>query len=362
MKPSIVKGWHWPKKDYTRAQRENKLLKLVTETSNICNLSCSGCYTKKDEGSWTDKGKKRLSDEMSLDDQLDLIDEAVEIGVRSADIVGAGEPLLDRNHEQVIGYMLNSGLHVVVFTHGAVPRFSEAAERWADNSLSFFLKLWSKNPSLQQAYVGGSVRDYTDKRDEAIDTLIELGFNDGEELNIDGIQYKTTRIGADILVMKSNYREIPDLFRFCRENNIMPEIKTYIPEGPTRFTEGNPIYHPGDLEILRRDEITPQAFQELREELVRIDKEYGIPELPVLYPQGCKCTQSMASMYVTIQGDVHSCVGTQFNYGKYEQGMLREAVENRKERVGFGCIPRLEDAKARGITISPELKMILEGI
>ena len=361
-KPSILSGWHIGKQEYETAHKSNKLVKLVTELSNVCNLSCEGCFTKKIKGSWTNKTKKRLPDEMSYETSIAMVDEACALGAISLDIVGAGEPTLDSTFKEYIEYALDKGLYVNVFTHGANPALKELAENWQEKNVSFFIKLWSLDQRLQDKYVSGAIENYSMQRDKALEFLISLGYAAGRDVTVDGIDYKLTRIGADVLVMKSNYSEIPDIFRFCRNNNIMPEIKTYIPEGPTRLDHEHSrlIYTDSHLEKLRKEEINPEEFDKLRKDLIKIDQEFGIREMPTLYPQSCKCTQSMASLYVTIQGDIRSCVGTHLSYGKYILGenMLQKVLQKRIEKVGFGCVPRLEDAAERHLQINDDMKAI----
>lgn len=206
-------------------------------------------------------------------------------------------------------------------------------------------------------------------RDQAIDNLQQLGFMEPDTIDIDGITRRNTRVGADILVMKSNYNEIPNIFRFCREKNIMPEIKTYIPEGPTRFDHEQGYFAnlpESTRKELKEDEVSPQEFAVLRNELEKIDyEEYGNNNVPYFYPQAVFCTQSMASIYVTIRGDIYSCVGTNHSYGKYEAGkhQLQKVILNRKEEVSLGRIPRIIEAKKRGMTITEkELKILTLGM
>jgi hypothetical protein len=56
--------------------------------------------------------------------------------------------------------------------------------------------------------------------------------------------------------MKSNVDEIPDIFRYCRKNNIMPLIKTFIP-----FDSSTPD-----------DECSLVKLGELRDKLKDIDE------------------------------------------------------------------------------------------
>lgn len=277
MKPAIIKGWDYPKEDFIGAHESNKLVKLLLELSNVCNLSCPGCFTKRVEGSWSERGKSRLPGEMSFEDQLYLLDEAAGLGVKTVDIVGAGEPTLDPKFTSMIEEINRRGMYSAVFTHGVSGKL-ERPEEWKERDVSFFFKLWSMNPDLQDRYVAGSIPRYSDRRTQLLFRYLGAGFNEGAEVEIDGIPYRTTRLGADILVMRSNLHEIPTLFRFCRNLSVMPEIKSYIPEGPTRFDQeaNRKIYDERQLEQLRRDEVPPSDFWKLREELERIDREeYG---------------------------------------------------------------------------------------
>jgi len=364
MRPVIIKGWDISKEEYKRAHQEGRLVKLLIELSNICNLSCPSCFTKRVKGSFNDKRKKRLSNEMLYMTQIQLLEEACRLGVKTVDIVGAGEPTLDPHFQEIVEKINDLGMYVVVFTHGA-SRLLENISNFKDKKISLFFKLWSRKRKLQDRYVAGSISNYSKKRDENLERFILNGFNEGEDIMLDGIEYKTTRLGADILVMRSNYNEILDIFRFTRNNNIMPLIKTYIPQGPTHFSqiENLGIYSSERLKKLKEEEISQEEMFELRKKLIDIDsKEYGILELKTFYPQAVKCTQSVASLYATITGEIRSCVGTDIVYGVYEpkKNMLEKIIKKRREKVGFGCLPRIEDSRKRGIEIPRELMQIYE--
>ncbi|MFA5797705.1 MAG: hypothetical protein WC916_06775 [Candidatus Woesearchaeota archaeon] len=365
MNPSIISGWDIPKKAYLHAHQNNQLIKVVMELSNICNKSCAGCFTKKIKDSWTTKSKKRLPNEQPLEIQLAMIDEAYAIGARTVDIVGAGEPTLDPNFQTVVEYITNKKMHAIIFTLGEHSALAEYAKKWSNKPVSFFIKFWSKNPQLQNSYVADNTGLYTMRRDAMIEKLILLGYTKGATQQIDGTNHHSTRLGADILVMKSNYAEIPELFRFCRENNIMPEIKSYIPAGPTHLSQmqAASIYTAAMLNALKKDEVTPKDMYDLRKNIINIDsKEFNIPELPTCYIQGPKCTQSVASLYITITGEIRSCVGTSHVYGTYipEKNMLAQTLQQRIEQTSFGCIPRLIEAELKKEQLPQELRTIYE--
>ncbi|MFC1648003.1 radical SAM protein [Nanoarchaeota archaeon] len=362
MEPRIVEGWDIPKSEYLEAHTNDRLVKLLIELSNVCNLSCSGCFTNRVEEGWNSKTKKKLSDELHFDTYVSLFEEAAEMGVRSVDIVGSGEPTLDPRFKDILEVITGVGMRAVVFTHGATPTMQK--EDWYfDRDISFFLKMWSLDSQRQNEYVGGYSSKYSEMRTSALYRLVEAGFSEGKRVTFDGIAYRTTKLGGDVLVRNTNADEISDVLRFCRETGIMPLIKTYIPEGPTRIDQqaNREIYSEEELRILKEDEISPENYSGLIEVLARIDREeFGIPDMKTFYPQGSKCTQSMATLHVTVTGDIRACVGTHNSYGTYKKGenMLFTAVQNRKETVGFGCVPRLEEIKSRNLSVTPRLIQI----
>jgi MoaA/NifB/PqqE/SkfB family radical SAM enzyme len=365
--PSIVTGWDQSMKAYIEAHRTGQLLKLVTHTSNVCNLSCPGCFVNRPGDHITEKSKARSKNEMNFDEQVQLLEEAKKMGVKTVDIVGAGEPTLDNHFSDLINKVEELEMKAVVFTHGATRFFQkDNLVKYKDKPISFFIKLWSLNQDRMNHYVRGSLQNYAQSRDEAIANLRELGFMNGDNVEIDSIQRKTTRVGADILVMKSNIEETPDIFRFCRRNNIMPLIKTYIPQGPTKLDHESGVFEAlseTEKQQLKSDAVFPEEFAKLRKELERIDKEeFGNTNLSVFYPQAVFCTQSAGSIYVTINGDILSCVGTSTKYDRYvpDTESLRRAIKERTEIVGLGCAPRIQEAERLGKHIPYEERNILE--
>src|SRR3989344_567903 len=364
---NIVEGWHHPMREYIEAHRQGNLLKLVTHLSNTCNLSCPGCFVNRPDDDVNEKRKARRHDEMSFEDQKALLQEAKQMGVKTVDIVGAGEPTLDPHFEQFVDEVEKLEMDLVVFTHGATKTFQrENLVKYKNKPISFFIKLWSLDQNKMNQYVRGALRNYAQMRDEAIQNLEELGFMQGKTVNIDGKDRQNTRVGADVLVMKSNIDEIPDIFRFCRRKGIMPIIKTYIPQGPTKLDHQNESFaglSVEEQEKLKADAVTPAEFDGLRKQIEKIDEEeFGNERLEVFYPQGVFCTQSAGSLYITINGDILSCVGTGHIYGKYqpETKALSETVRDRIEKVGVGCIPRIEEAERLNNEIPERERKILE--
>jgi hypothetical protein len=158
------------------------------------------------------------------------------------------------------------------------------------------------------------------------------------------------------------------LFRFCRENNIMPEIKNYIPQGPSKLVHNAGSFNtlPQSVrEELERQRVNTSEMQKLRERLTQIDKdEFGNEPLNNIYAGGTFCTQSMAGLYVSIGGQIYSCVGTGHSYATYvpSAGILKTALTSRKESVGFGCFPRLVAATEQRDPVPESERAILKQV
>jgi len=365
-----VKWRDYPQMSYIKSHTQAKLHKLVTHFWNACNLACHWCFVNKvDDEDWIvlQNAKKRYSDEMSIETQVSLFREAKELGAKTVDIVGSWEPTLDPNFKELVQEIEDLWMWTVIFTHWATPLLlkKEKLAEYADKDVSFFIKLWSFDSEKQNWYVKSKTNNYSEQRDVALQNLIDLWFNKWLSKDLDGIEYNSTRIAADILVMKSNIDEIPDIFRYCRENNIMPEIKTYIPEWPTKYDHMQWYFKQlTDTEQakLKKDMVDWREFAELRKELERIDKEeFWIEPIPYFYPQAFFCTQSMGSVYVTIRWDIFACVGTWTDYWKYEANTnsLENYIENRKEKVWLWCMPRVIENKLMWVEIPKEELEIL---
>lgn len=374
--PSIIEGWDIERQQFRDAHSRDELEKLVTEFSNACTLNCPGCFTVKlDEGEDVSASlaKRKLRGEMPPETRLALLEEAFQLGARSVDIVGAGEPMIDPQLKPFVELAAELGVHVNIFTHGAHRELvdPQRLEWWKDAPVSFVVKLWSQNPAVNEAMVrpkGGLQGRYTALRDQALTNLIEAGFTTPTEVEFDGRTHRRTRVGADILVTRANYDEIPDLFRFCRAHNIMPEIKNYIPQGPSKLVHNSGSFDALPQAVrqeLEQQRVNTAEMQKLREELRKVDAdEFGNLPLNNIYAGGTFCTQSMAGLYVSIGGQIYSCVGTGHSYGTYVPGesMLQTVLRVRKEQVGFGCFPRLEAAKEQGDPIPESEQAILEQV
>ena len=84
----ILKGLERTKEEKKIALAKNQPLLLSLYLDTTCNLDCIFCFL--------DSGKSHRSEQLSLKEYKDLIQQGKELGVRSTLFFGAGEPLLDK--------------------------------------------------------------------------------------------------------------------------------------------------------------------------------------------------------------------------------------------------------------------------
>ncbi|MFH1745906.1 MAG: radical SAM protein [Planctomycetota bacterium] len=90
-------------------QRFSAPLFVVWNFTNRCNLRCQHCYQDTDH--------KRLADELTLAEKLDIIDQAGEMYIPMIAFAG-GEPTIDRDLLPVLKRCQRYGIHTSIATHG----------------------------------------------------------------------------------------------------------------------------------------------------------------------------------------------------------------------------------------------------
>ncbi len=323
----LIKGWDFTEEEYEEAFKKKRILSAQIETTGVCDLNCPYCYRAESYM----RAKRKFPDELSLEKLTILIDEIKDLGTKSINIVGAGEPLIDSRFWFIVKYISKNGMIPVVFTNGG--RIDKkTTKRLYDLGASVIIKINSFNEKIQDSLVGRP--GYTKRRDLGLKNLMDVGFNK-QDPNGD---YQT-RLGIDSVICKQNKDEILDIFRFCRENNIMPLIKTFIPAGRTAEST--------DMEISKKE------FFDISEKARNIDKdEFGI-EYERLFPYlgGVPCTQNGVGIFVSITGDIKNCPGQTKHYGNFKTKQLKDVCEriiNENFTSELSCQPRIDYYKRSG--------------
>jgi len=174
----------------------------------VCNYDCVYCYA----GHSTKRG------DMTVEQYLDVMDQAADLGVKSIIMTGAGgksEPGLFKGLLPILERATARGMNIAIFTNGTqfgddkvakVHGLSakEMAARARELNLSLFLACETMQPELYQSIV----KKPYDGFEAGLRNLLDAGFGDGTP-------GAPTSVTISSVIMRDNFDELPDLRAFA---------------------------------------------------------------------------------------------------------------------------------------------------
>ncbi len=285
---------------------------------------------------------------------FDVIHQFGDVGGRSIKFVGEGEPLLRKDMLEILKKIKECGMIPVVFTCGDVlgndalayefhhSSGMELVGRLSDAGATVMLKYDARN----QDEISGR-KGYSEMRENALERLIAAGFN----------LFSPTHLGFGSVVLRMNYKELPEIFGNALGKNIYPLFCALMPIGKTKEKE-------------KRDEIgiTAKQMTELSARLHSIAWEYGIPFKGAAdFLGGLPCDMARGGFFINEKGGIKLCepeeeignvrwlnlndawfVVTYLKDRKYngERGCSRDSGRCYKKRE-LGIIPEIIDKEVR---------------
>ncbi|OHA89185.1 MAG: hypothetical protein A3C70_00590 [Candidatus Zambryskibacteria bacterium RIFCSPHIGHO2_02_FULL_43_14] len=323
-----MKGWDFTRAEVASAIENHQMLNPAFELgSNVCPWNCEFCFTEEDNPTGL---KKKLVDEMTLEERLKLIDDAAALGARSINFIGAGEPSIDPHFFTFLERMREKNITPIVYTEGAL-RFTdrEFAKRVYDLGATVVLKVNTlKDEAYQNAIVAGPAgrkspraQNYFQDRNKSLEVLMELGFND----------CVPTRLAFDTIICQENVNEITEIHRFARRNNIFVLFVNYLPSGRSVQVMHNAISRERQFHVF--------------EEMAVIDREeFGIEHRACFpYAGGVPCTIRGLGLYVKIKGETFDCPGESQPMGNMRSESFKDIWEKARaitQSFDGGCMPR----------------------
>lgn len=320
-------GWDFSQAEIARALRDGAILNPALELApNFCPWNCDFCFTEKGLGGT----KRKLRDELTLAEKLELIESLAQRGTRSINIVGAGEPTIDPDFFTLIDAIAAAGIVPIVYTEGSL-KLSDLAftQRLYDSGATVVLKVNSLvNPEYQNAVLlSGNPSpstpkfDYFERRKQALANLIAVGFNSAVP----------TRLAFDTIACRENFAELEALHRYARDNNIFLLLVNYLPSGRSTAGHTNAISRAEQFGLFAR--------------LAEIDRsEYGIEQRGIHPYNGSQpCLIRGTGLFLKINGDVLACPGETVPVGNIRREPLDQIWQTLAEvRRSFdgSCPPR----------------------
>ncbi|MEW6329288.1 MAG: radical SAM protein [Candidatus Micrarchaeota archaeon] len=246
---------------------------LAIAVPKDCPFNCLYCFT--DSGR---EGKNAIPYKLTFEKQKALVDEARLFGAASVAFGSYGEPLCYKLFFPLLEHIHSKGMIPVVFTNGALIQEKEA-EMLYKYDASVILKINSLNEEIH---------------DFLTDTTgaFKLAMRGLEELRRAG--FKTPLLAIQSAIFKQNIRDIPALFRWIRENDMIPYIEGHIHTGRGLFSS-------------EKLSVSPQELKELFPKLLKIDNEFGYT-WPLRLPFAAyECIKQKIMLVVQGDGKVTPC-------------------------------------------------------
>jgi radical SAM protein with 4Fe4S-binding SPASM domain len=290
------------------------------EVSRRCNLRCAYCYAHAS----SDQAPGLADDEVRQ-----VIDEAVANGARLVSFVWGGEPFLRRDlvlgEDGCLAHANRRGCFTYLYTNGTLID-DAAASRLADLDVSVVGKCNSLRDDVQDLLAGvpGSSREIQ----RGVDALLRAGLADGQP----------SRLALETVICRQNYDEMPDLWRWMRRQNIVPEVEIITVHGRAMAQRGWLCFAP---------EEAPGKYQAIFEELARIDREeFGFHWTPHPPFPAAACQLFHSNAYVNDRGGVQPCAGIDQEYGVLRVGPRAAAGQPLAEILGSPEFQKLRCVEA----------------
>jgi len=275
--------------EIAEARRSGKLLSLDIELTHRCNLRCVYCY-----GEFGEKCRH----ELSQDEIIRVIDEAISLGLRTLTLTG-GEPLLDKRYFNIAEYAVEHGVSVLLFTNGTLLT-EQVSARLMELRVSPCVKLDSLTETVQDSLADcpGTLK----KIHQGIRNLIDVGFT---------TEYPVLSVNS--VVCRNNIDEIPYMWQWARNQDIKPSLTRLQPMGRARN---------------RRDiVVSAEELHDLFVTLSAIDAEWDIiwePNTPWAMNKACR--RHYIGAFLDAEGNVQPCSGVPIKAGNVRESSLKHIL------------------------------------
>ncbi|NTW30662.1 MAG: radical SAM protein [Candidatus Moranbacteria bacterium] len=294
---AVLNGWNITTEEF-RAGTNAIDFCAMTEG---CPHNCPHCFTDK---------KKRT---LSLDQIKLILSKVAWSEPKAVNFIGEGEPTIDSHFFEIVSHTNDLGLIPVVFSEGSA-RLTDVAfvRRLYQLNASVVLKLDSlTDQAYQDEMVGDEKPGYFEKRNQAFALLKQTGFN---AVRDDG----TTRLGFDMVVTSHNVREVPDVLRLCRSQNIWVVFALFLPTGRS-----------GRGEVDQSLVVSPEDRVWMRQQIRDIDASFGFIH-PVFNNFGTAAC--IERLQILGNGDVTPCPGNDTVIGNFLDCSYSEILQELSAR------------------------------
>jgi MoaA/NifB/PqqE/SkfB family radical SAM enzyme len=236
-----------------------KVRMLYLEVTHRCNACCPTCYTC--------AGQEK-HDALSLEEQKSVVRQARQLGARAVSLSGSGEPLLYRDLFNLIEFIGQQEMQVVMFTNGTTID-ARCADFLIGHQVITYFKLFSLDPDTCDRMMGKEkAYDWVTYSYQNDGTIREARIPNGLKCLLDAQATAGTTglVRAESLITKMNRHTLPEVARLCKDMNLILHLET-------------PVFAGRAIENYAQIALTDREYVALYRELVAILGEDYFNEL-----------------------------------------------------------------------------------
>ncbi len=298
-----INGWAFDKN--TIEENKGKLLTLDIDFGSYCSLNCPTCFRKNNT---VDK----LEKELKFDDLVDIVKQAKRLGLRSVKFLGAGDPFENKGFLDFLYFLKSEKIIPLIFTKGQVIGDDKLVSRYFgyknihtgkelvrvlnDCNCSIMLSINSFDDVITGRMVGRP-KEYIDVRNRALELFVEAGFNEGNPTRL-------AVINSPVTVW--NYDEAFEIYKWGRLRNLYTVITPTMISGRAKNRTWKRV-NPTEEQLIDLYVKIYQFNIETNLQTLEQIKQEGIATYAGAHP----CNQVATGLYVTLNGVVLSCPGSE---------------------------------------------------
>lgn len=339
-----VNGWAFNRE--TIRWNKGKLLTLDIDFGSYCSLNCPFCFRINNS---IDEEKK----ELEYDDLVRIVLEAKKLGLRSVKFLGKGDPFENKKFLDFLRFLHAQQIIPLVFTKGHVLGDDKAvfkyfsqygiftgkdlAQELKNLNVSIMLGFNSFSSDKQNRMVGRKNSDYTEVRNRALELLVSAGLNRGNP---------TSLALAINPITIWNIDEAFEVYKWGRLRNLYCIVTPSMISGRAKDKTWVAITPP------------KSQLEDLYSKIYKFNIETGLQTKEQVFNEGISayagghpCNQVATGMYVSLNGVVLSCPGSE---ERIEGNIWKESLteiwhnsSNKRKRAGkFNCGCIAKDGKS----------------
>jgi len=300
-----VRGW-----GFDRATVEGsagKLLTLDIDFGSRCSLNCPFCFRR-------DNSVDSIQHTLQYDDLVQLVADAKELGLKTVKFLGAGEPLENDGILEFLTLLKDMNIIPVIFTktgiladdvaisrlfsYRGIRTSEELAQFLYDCGASIVLGFNSFDDHIQCEMSGGNSHT-VNLRNRSMELLVDIGFT----------STMATRLAIGVNpITRANVSEAFNIYKWARLRNIYAIVTPTMISGREKGNAWQTIT-PSEDKLIN-----------LYTDIYRFNLETHLSTVADLrvsgvaaYAGGHPCNQVATGLYVSLNGIVLSCPGSEEN-------------------------------------------------